>query len=201
MNKTVGNSGNGTNRLVTRLAVEKKKTVTALCLIAVMVFMWARVLGNKTPENAAAVMRQDNMEPDFEGANLELKISYIDLPKVAGRNDVLTRDFFAVGNWQDFIRNKQGKNLTEDVNVVSSNNKEVMKRVAEKMKLEAIGLDGNPQVFINSKLLSLGDTLLVRDGGDTYECEVAGIEENAVLIKCGEAEITLKLTKMIEVDG
>ena len=201
MNKTVGNSGNGTNRLVTRLAVEKKKTVTALCLIAVMVFMWARVLGNKTPENAAAVMRQDNMEPDFEGANLELKISYIDLPKVAGRNDVLTRDFFAVGNWNDFIRNREGKNSTEDVNVVSSNNKEVMKRVAEKMKLEAIGLDGNPQVFINSKLLSLGDTLLVRDGGDTYECEVAGIEENAVLIKCGEAEITLKLTKMIEVDG
>ena len=65
MKKTVKNSGNGTNRLVSRLAVEKKKTVTALCLIAVMVFMWARVLGNKTPENAAAVMRQDNMDPDI----------------------------------------------------------------------------------------------------------------------------------------
>lgn len=201
MNKTVRNSDNGTNRLVGRLAAEKKKTVTALCLIAVMVFMWARVLGNKTPENAAAVMRQDNMAPDFEGANLELNISFIELPKIAGRNDVLTRDFFAVGNWQDFIRNREGKNLTEDVNIVSRNNKEVMKRVAEKLKLEAIGLDGNPQVFINSKLLSLGDTLLVRDGGETYECEVVGIEENAVLIKCGEAEITLKTTKMIEVDG
>ena len=201
MKKTVKNSGNGTNRLVSRLAVEKKKTVTALCLIAVMVFMWARVLGNKTPENAAAVMRQDNMDPDIMGSNLELNISFIELPKIAGRNDVLTRDFFAVGDWQDFIRNREGKNSTEDVNVVSRNNKEVMKRVAEKMKLEAIGLDGNPQVFINNKLLSLGDTLLVRDGGDTYECEVAGIEENAVLIKCGEAEITLKLTKMIEVDG
>ncbi len=199
MNKTVRNSGNGTNRLVSRLAVEKKKTVTALCLIAVMVFMWARVLGKKTPENAAAVMRQDNMAPDFEGSNLELNISFIELPKIAGRNDVLTRDFFAVGNWQDFIRNREGKNLTEEVNVVSRHNKEVMKRVAEKMKLEAIGLDGNPQVFINNKLLSLGDTLLVRDGGETYECEVVGIEENAVLIKCGEAEITLKLTKMIEV--
>ena len=201
MKKTVRNSSNGTNRLVGRLAAEKKKTVTALCLIAVMVFMWARVLGNKTPENAAAVMRQDNMASDILGSNLELNISFIELPKVAGRNDVLTRDFFAVGNWQDFIRNREGKNLTEDVNVVSRNNKEVMKRVADKMKLEAIGLDGNPQVFINSKLLSLGDTLLVRDGGDTYECEVVGIEENAVLLKCGEAEITLKLTKMIEVDG
>ena len=201
MKKTVRNNSNGANRLVGRLAAEKKKTVTALCLIALMVFMWARVLGNKTPENAAAVLRQDNIAPDFEGSNLELNISFIELPKIPGRNDVLTRDFFAVGNWQDFIRNREGTNLTEDVNIVSRNNKEVMKRVAEKMKLEAIGLDGNPQVFINSKLLSLGDTFLVRDGGETYECEVVGIEESAVLIKCGEAEITLKMTKVIEVDG
>ena len=35
--------------------------------------------------------------------------------------------------------------------------------------------------------------------GKTYEYEVVSIEENAVLIKCGEAEITLKLTKVIEV--
>jgi len=201
MKKTVRNSGSGTNRLVGRLAVEKKKTVTALCLIAVMVFMWARVLGNKTPEMTGAAMRQEDVNQDIFGANSELNISFIELPKIAGRNDVLTRDFFAVGNWQDFIRNREDKNLTEDVNVVSRNNKEAMKRVADKMKLEAIGLDGNPQVFINSKLLSLGDTLLVRDGAKTYECEVVGIEENAVLIKCGEAEITLKLTKMIEVDG
>jgi hypothetical protein len=201
MKKTVGNSGNGANRLVSRLAVEKKKTITALCLIAVMVFMWARVLGKKTPEMTGAAMRQEDVNQDIFGANSELNISFIELPKVAGRNDVLTRDFFAVGNWNDFIRNREGKNLTEDVNVVSSNNKEVMKRVAEKIKLQAIGLDGNPQVFINGKLLSLGDTLLVTDGGNTYECEVVGIEENTVLIKCGEAEITLKLTKMIEVDG
>jgi hypothetical protein len=201
MKKTVGNSGNGANRLVSRLAVEKKKTITALCLIAVMVFMWARVLGKKTPEMTGAAMRQEDVNQDIFGADSELNISFIELPKVAGRNDVLTRDFFAVGNWNDFIRNREGKNLTEDVNVVSSNNKEVMKRVAEKIKLQAIGLDGNPQVFINGKLLSLGDTLLVTDGGNTYECEVVGIEENTVLIKCGEAEITLKLTKMIEVDG
>ena len=199
MKKPIRNNGNGTNRIVSRLAVEKKKTVTALCLIALMVFMWARVLSKKTPETAAAVMSQNNMNPDIMGSNSETNISFIELPKVTGRNDVLTRDFFAVGDWKDFIGNRENKNLTEDVNVVSRNNKEVMKRVAEKLKLEAIGLDGNPQVFINSKLLSLGDTLLVRDGGNTYECEVVSIEENAVLLRCGEAEITLKMTKVIEV--
>ena len=199
MKKTVRSNGNGTNRIVSRLAVEKKKTVTALCLIALMVFMWARVLSKKTPETAAAVMSQNNMNQDIMSANSETNISFIELPKVAGRNDTLRKDFFAVGDWKDFIGNKENKNLTEDVNVVSRNNKEVMKRVAEKLKLEAIGLDGNPQVFINSKLLSLGDTLLVRDGGNTYECEVVSIEENAVLLRCGEAEITLKMAKVIEV--
>ena len=140
MKQSVKNNGNGTNRLVSRLAAEKKKTVTALCLIALMVFMWARVLGKKTPAIAAA-LGQENV---VLGSNLELNISFIELPKVAGRNDVLTRDFFAADGWQDFVRDGEGPNVagTEEVNVVSKDgNEEVVRRVAEKLKLEAIGLD------------------------------------------------------------
>lgn len=199
MKMSVRNSGNGTNRLVNRLAAEKKKTVTVICLIAVMVTMWTRVLSRKLPATAVASLGHEIVSDG--GSNLELNISFIELPVVEGRNDVLTRDFFAVGDWQDFIGIREGKSLTEDVNVVSKRNREEMKRVAEKLKLEAIGLDGNPQVFINSKLLSVGDTLFVEDGGNTYECEVVSIEENAVLMKCGEAEITLKLAKVFEVDN
>ena len=40
--------------------------------------------------------------------------------------------------------------------------------------------------------------MLVGDGVDTYECEVVSIEEDAVLIKCQEAQIKLKL-KTVEV--
>lgn len=202
MKQNVKNSGNGTNGLVGRFAAEKKKTVTALCLIALMVFMWARVLATKTPEAAAAAPRREDAAQDILGADLELNISFIELPKVAGRNDVITRDFFTVDDWRDFVRDGEGGSLagSEEVNVVSKDgNEEVLRRIAEKLKLEAIGLDGNPQAFINGKLLSVGDKLLVRDGGKTYEYEVVSIEENAVLIKCGEAEITLKLTKVIEV--
>jgi hypothetical protein len=202
MKKTLKNSANSGNNLLGRLAAEKKKTVSAVCLIAVMVFMWARVIGNKTPHNAAAVMRQDNLAPDSEGSNLELNISYVELPKVAGRNDVLTRDFFAADNWQNFIRKREGPNSAgiEEVSVVSGDgNEEIVKRIAEKLKLEAIGMDENPQAFINGKLLSPGDKLFVKDGAETYECEVVRIEENVVILKCGKAEITLKLTKIIEV--
>ena len=131
----------------------------------------------------------------------ELSITFIELPKVTGRNDVLIRDFFVVDDWQKFMKSGEGENKTrvEDVSVVSKRNKEAMIRVAEKLKIEAIVLDGNPQVFINNKLLSVGDKLLVKDGGNTYECEVVCIEENMVLIKCGEAEITKKITKAVEV--
>ena len=196
MKQNLKNNGNGANRLFSQLAAEKKKTICALCLIAVMALMWTRLLGKKKMEDAeAAVMSQG---VNFKGeSNSELKISFIELPKVKGRNDVLTRDFFASGSWQDFT--EEG---TKEVNVASRDgSEEVVRRVAEKLKLEAIVLGENPQAFINDKLLSVGDKLVIRDGVKTYECEVRGIEENAVFIRCGEAEIKLKLTEAIENSG
>jgi len=196
MKQNLKNNGNGANRLFSQLAAEKKKTICALCLIAVMVFMWVKLLGKKKLEGAeAAVMSQG---VNFKGeSNSELKISFIELPKVKGRNDVLTRDFFASGSWGDFT--EEG---TKEVSVVSRDgSEEVVRRVAEKLKLEAIVLGENPQTFINDKLLSVGDKLLVRDGVKTYECEVVGIEESMVSIRYGEAEIQLKLTEAIESSG
>ncbi|MHC4104678.1 MAG: hypothetical protein ACYSR9_07050 [Planctomycetota bacterium] len=200
MIQNVKNSGdNIANRFVGRLAAEKKKTVMALCLIALMIFMWVRVLSQKTPEVAAAAPGQKSIDQDILDSDLALNISFIELPKVAGRNDVLTRDFFAADGWKDFLRDQQDVGI-EKVNVVSQGgNEEVVELVAEKLKLEAIGLDGNPQAFINGKLLSVGDKLLVRDGGNKYECEVVEIAENVVVIKCGEAEISLKVMKAVEV--
>lgn len=196
MERNVKNTVNGANRLVGRLAAEKKKTVTALCLIALMVFMWARLLGKKTPVTAAASQRKENVDQDV---NVELKISFIELPKIPGRNDVLTRDFFAADGWRNFIGGEKNPG-NKEVSIISKDgNEEVAKQVAQKIKLEAIGLDGNPQAFINGKLLSVGDKFIVRNGGNKYECEVVGIAENMVVIKCGEAEITFEVMKAVEV--
>ena len=202
MRQNVKNNCNGAKRLLNQLAVEKKKAVITLCLIGVMAFMWVRVLTRKTPEVAEAGPVTDGLNVSGR-SNPELKVSFIELPKVAGRNDVITRDFFASDGWQHFV-DEQGQNLAriEEVSIVSKNgSEEVIRKVAEKLKLEAIVLSRNPRAFINDKVLSVGDKLLIKDGVDTYECEVVEIKENTVVVRCREAKITLKLTQVSVIDN
>ena len=127
--------------LYSRLVAEKKRTVMALCLVAVMVFMWVRVLTKKAPKaaDAALVTNQTSIDDESE---VELNISYVQLPKVAGRDDVVTRDFFASKGWRAFV-DAQGRNSAGggEVNIVSKGgSEELVRAVAEKLKLEAIGL-------------------------------------------------------------
>ena len=198
MRQKVINHGGRANGFIGQLAAEKKKAVAASCLVAVMAVMWVRVLTKQTPEAAEAAITTDQFNAE-DSPDQMLKVSFIELPQVEGRNDVITRDFFASGGWRHFEGEKE-RNLTviEEVNIVSKNgNEEVIKKVAEKLKLEAIVVLGNnPRAFINNKVISVGDKLLIRDGIDTYECEVIEIKENMVVIKCKEAEVMLKLTQV-----
>jgi hypothetical protein len=184
-----------------QLAAEKKKAVTTLCLIFVMAFMWIRVLTNNVPEASQASVMEGQLNSQDQ-VSQELNISFIELPKVTGRNDVITRDFFASNGLKYFVNGQKDKAVIEEVNIVSKNgNEEVIRKVAEKLKLEAtVVLGTNPRAYINDKVVSVGDKVLIRDGIDTYECEVIEIKENTVVIQCREAEVTLKLTQasMIE---
>ncbi len=186
---------NGPNKIISRLAAEKKKTVFAFCLIAVMVLMWVKVLGKKTPQAAGAATMTQQVNPDASESNPQLKISFVELPEVAGRNDIITRDFFDSDGWRQFGEGGRSAGIGE-VSVSEGGSEEIARKVAEKLRLEAVGLSGNPRAFINDKLMSVGDKLLVGDGVDTYECELVSIEEDTVLIKCQEAQITLKLKQL-----
>ena len=200
MNQKLKNWGNLGDRLFGQLAAEKKKTVMAVCLITVMVFMWVRVFSKKGPQSAQAA-RSMRVASDTSGSEPELKISYTELPEISGRNDVLTRDFFASNGWQWFDRSAEGirRSGIEEVTVLSKDgSEETANRIAQELNLEAISAGGNPQAFINDKLLNVGDKLSVSDGTNMYECEVIGIRETEVLLRCGEAKIRLKLTQTIE---
>lgn len=201
MGQNMRNNGGGGNRLLVQLAAQKK-AVIAFCLIAVMAFMWLKVLVKKAPQAAQAAPAAKQQSPDVQMGS-QLKVSFIDLPKVAGRNDVITRDFFDVDGWQEFVGDKEGNRSSgiKDVNVASGDgSEEVVRKVVERLKLEGIVLGKNPQAFINGKLLSRGNKLLIGDGAMTYECEVVGIEENAVFMRCGKSQITLKLARAIEIN-
>jgi hypothetical protein len=198
MRQKVTSYGSRTKGLLNQLAAEKKKAVTASCLIVLMAFMWIRVLSKESPEasEAGLVAEQGNME---DASNQELKVSFIELPQVAGRNDVMTRNFFASNGWRHFEDEQQRNSaVVEEVNIVSKNgNEEVIKKVAEKLKLEAIVvLSAKHRALINNKVVAVGDKVLILDGIDTYECEVVQIKENTVVIDCRDAEVTLKLTQV-----
>ena len=195
------NHGRLAKGLFRPLAAEKKKAVAASCLIVVMAIMWVRVLTNNGPETAEAVLTAEQLIVEDTSVQ-KLNVAFIKLPQVIGRNDVITRDFFTSNDWRHFKGDKK-HNLAviEEVNVVSKNgNEEVIRKVAEKLKLEAIVvLSNKPRAFINNKVISVGDKVLIREGIDTYECEVIEIKEkeNIVVIKCREAEVTLKLTQVL----
>ena len=197
MKQNARNNSRAGNRFFSYLAAEKKKAVLALCLISLMAFMWIKVLTKTSPQAAKAeLIAELIMETQSEPA---LEISFIELPRVAGRNDMVTRDFFASDGWQNFVGGRGPKSVAvEEIDIVSKNDdQEVIRRkVADNLKLEAIVSSEVPLAFINDKVLRAGDKMLVRDGIESYECEVVEIKENMVIIRCMEAMITLKMTQV-----
>jgi len=200
MNQHPNNRDRDHSRFLTHLAVEKKKAAVALGLIAVMVLMWVRVISRRTPDSAQAALMQAK-DTTASVAASRSKWSFVELPQVEGRNDTLTRDFFVANDWRSFAGNTEGQiSVAKEVSVMSQGvSEEVVRRVAAHLKLQAIWSAENPQAFINDKLLSVGDKLVVKEGVNTFECEVVEIEENKVTIRFEEARITLKLAQTMEV--
>lgn len=191
-------------RALSRLALDRKRTVVALGLSAAMVIMWVRVLLGQKPDSAAA-----GPEPTQQGtAQREppALVRFIELPKLPGRNDSIHRDFFAAQNRAYFQPNGTRRASTDaEVQVVSSGHaREVIQRVAQKLKLEAVLWSEDPakdpQVFINDRLLRAGEKLTVGDGADSIEFEVLQIRESSVLIGSGGTRLTLKLAQYFDVN-
>jgi hypothetical protein len=201
MKQHFGNGGRGPNRFLARLMMEKKKTAVALCLITVMALMWARVLGKRAAQAAQTPLIQADGDPEQAAAGPGQKISLIELPKVKGRHDTLARDFFESNSWRNFSNAGQGHGSgIKEVRVESKDgSEEVVRRIAGRLNLQAILSAENPQVFINNKLLSVGDKLVIKEGVDTFECEVLEIHEHEVSMRFREARITLKLARADEV--
>lgn len=186
--------------ILDHLAVNGKKTVLALALIVFMGLMWIRVLTGQKPGSAGAAP-----EPTLNeraGPETLAKVQFIELPKLPGRNDSIYGDFFAIQDRAHFRPNDMRNTGTEtEVRVTSPGHaQEVIRRIAERLKLEAVLWSENPQVFVNDRLLKVGDTLPVKEGAKTLNFEVLRINENSVLVGCDGTQLTLKLAQFVEVN-
>jgi len=198
-----GNNDNGVGGLLGKMAAEKKKAGIALCLIAIMTVMWVKVLTKKGPESSQAspVVQAADVDKGLDDA---INITYVELPQVIGRDDLISRDFFAADGWQDFGLDYQEGDIINVKNISAEktdDTKEIAAIVTQHVKLEAIIIGQRSQAFINGKLLLVGEKLVVTDGTEMYECEVVEIRESSVLIRCRDAEIVLKLVQTVEGDG
>jgi len=183
-----------------RLKAGRKKAIIALILVCVMVIMWVRVFAKKGPASAsAAVVSSGPAGADLtasasgrQGSN----VTFTRLPIIKGRNDVLTRDFFAVKSWQEFVRAGKGDSSdTEAINELTSNGKKLsLQNIKSRLTLEAIEYGDVPRIFINDNFVGIGDKFFIDDGVKSIECEVVQIRENKAVIRCGKTEVTLELS-------
>jgi hypothetical protein len=194
MKRNIRTNSSPGKRLLMRMQAEKKKTVFALGLIIVMVLMWVKVLAKKGPQDVGAEPIPDPGTTNQQNDG-RVKIKYIDLPSVTGRNDVLASDFFNPDHWSSFI--DEDSNTNSEVNTSTNDiNDGLASRIAQKIKIEAIVCDNDiPKVFVNDNLLSIGDSIIVSDGGEIYEFEVKHISQSTVIVSCGSTYVTLELTQ------
>ena len=182
----------GPNGVLGQLAADKKKAAIAVGLIVVMFFMWIKVLRSKGPQAAQAAPRISGAGSTDTGSNTQMKMTFIKLPEIKGRHDVLIRDFFEIDE-----RIFSG---SPEVNIISEDGSEsLLRSVAERLKLEAISLSERPEAFINDQLVTIGQKLIIKDGAKTYECKIVGIEEDTVFVRYGQSIIKLKLKQANEV--
>lgn len=97
---------NNVSGLISRSTFKRPKVIMATVLITVMAFMWIKVLANHRAERneAGAAVTRAAAEAQAVGQQKEqqLKISFLPLPVVPGRNDVLTHDIFTAARWKAF---------------------------------------------------------------------------------------------------
>ena len=190
--------------LLGRLPTKKPKLIMAIVLVAVMAFMWAKViLGEKTSTAKGAAMSgattagmtQSDEQP-------EIKLEYIKLPVVPGRNDVLTKDIFTPQNWKAFDWGDDDS--SENVEIVSpdDNGRQMhennFRQIAERVPVDAISTDQSGKIlaFIQDNVVSVGGKLTVEHNGYAYEFIVKEIRTEKVVLGWENCTVTLQMSQL-----
>lgn len=177
-----------------KLTAERKKMAAASVLIGVMVLMWARVL-LKNNQVSAETLIVPAQTAASEVIKPKIKLNYIELPRIKGRNDVLSRDIFAGKKWETMgaaangiAKFKHNENANEDL-------ENTIEMIGKELKLEAVFSGKNPQASVSGTLVSLQSKLTVKYEGDQYEFKAVAINDNEVVLECKGIQVKLSMIK------
>jgi hypothetical protein len=181
--KNTGKQNTG-NSAISLLSAQKGKAFVAFALVGMMVFMWVRVIKQKSaaanaPASVAAVQADANVVKTET-----VKVVYLEMPVVKGRNDVLARDCFSITGWDtsssyDSLKTEKRGEIS-NINEGSVN--EAVKQCERELKLEAISSGKNAQAFINGQRVQTGQKLTIKKAGQRFEFEVVSIGDNDVVL-------------------
>jgi hypothetical protein len=192
--------------LLGRLPAKKTKVIFAIVLMTVMAFMWVKVLlaekAKKAKNFALDTLAEKNLpkEPDEQP---RIKVSYVKMPIVPGRNDMLTKDIFMPQNWTAF---KWGHDEnSENVEILSQDNdgrlihEKNVRQIAESVTVDAISTDqnGRVQAFIQDDVVSFGSKLKIEHNGYTYEFIVTEIKPDKVVLGWKNCIVTLQMSQLL----
>ncbi len=183
------------------LPVSKGKLIIAAVLVTIMAFMWLRLLlFNKSPDTAAggAAVATIKTQDKEKTTKPSPELTYIELPFVPGRHDVLRNDIFRPGDWQAFktvddTRNSGSGGPDRDKDTLTT---EDIRRIDSLLTLDAIIAEGGGrawEAFINGKLVSVGSKVAVEYDKRSVELTVTEIYSNKVVLRVGEFTLNVMM--------
>ncbi len=173
-----------------RKASQQKKLVMVFGLFAVMAILWIKFfIGKDGPKTADAASDVNTISDSVTPAVQEAV--YIDLPVIAGRQDVLANDLFAARNFKGF--RKQGESAMDSEADANEQLSGDLAAAAEELELVAIVNGKNPQAFIEDKLLEKGQSFRFVFHNQVYNFKVVNILGDKVELECNGIIITKKI--------
>ncbi len=188
--------------LLRKLPVPKGKIIVALALVTVMGAMWLRLLlrdkgAGAGPSVAGAAVVSENGVGAVDGKTVD-SISYIELPVIEGRNDVLTRDIFTMTNWGAF-EPAEGVVISKgggDPDIGRAITSDDITKLESLIKLDGIIASDDsamPEAFIDSKLVSIGSKVAVEYNNRLLELVVTEIHKNRVVLRWEKFTLNVKM--------
>jgi hypothetical protein len=178
------------SRLASYVAVERKKAITATCLVLIMGTMWVRLLtGHGEPPAAGAATVPALLQTQDTAP--EISIAYKVLPFTAGRNDTLATDFFAPGDWTAFLSKDEQKPVVQTP--AEEPRAKAIREIAAGLKLQITEMGTEPQAFISDSLVREASTITIVSGDDSFEFKVLRITRRTVQLQCEDMTFEVRL--------